>query len=122
MKTFQKREDPIALMKRRLLIVGLVLLVGVLGRGVYGVIQKERESRLLRDDAQQELADLQAREADIRTSIAELASERGIEQALRSEYELAKEGEEVIVIVGAQEEPESEFVASPAALWWQFWR
>ena len=122
MKTFQKREDPILLMKRRIVIVLLALVVLVLGRGVYGVIVKEEESRLLRAQVERELAELKDRENEIRTNIAELASERGVERALRSEYELAKEGESVIVIVGdgpQEESPEAQATLTP---WWHFWR
>ncbi len=122
MKTFQKREDPILLMKRRIVIVILVILVLVLGRGVYGVIVKEEESRLLRVEVERELAELKGRENEIRTNIAELASERGVERALRSEYELAKEGESVIVIVGDEQEEESPSVQTTFQPWWHFWR
>jgi len=120
MQGFQKREDPVALMKRRLILLLLLVLVLVLGRGVYGVFMKERESRALRGDVETELQGLKGRETEIRTDIAELASERGVERALRSEYELAREGESVIVIVGDDEEVTEEPVP-PVQPWWRLW-
>ncbi len=99
MRTFEKREDPIRLMRRRLVILVLLALVFVGVRGVWGVYQKEQESRALRAEAEMQLAELKIREADLRRDMAALKSERGIEEVLREEYELAKEGEGVIVIV-----------------------
>lgn len=121
MKAFEKREDPVVLMKRRILIVVLAFVVLALGRAVYGVVQKERESMRLREEAEQELADLRLREAEIRTGIAEIASDRGVEKALRSEYELAREGEGVIVIVDESDEPKPAPQPAPEAPWWSFW-
>lgn len=121
-KTFEKREDPIVLMKRRLLILVLLIVTLLLVRGVYGVAVKESESRALRVEVESELTELAAREAEIRTDIANLASERGIEKALRSEYELAREGESVIVIVGDDQEPDDAPRLRSTAPWWAFWR
>lgn len=121
MQPFQRREDPVALMKRRLIILALLIAVLLLGRGVYGVFMKERESRALRAEVESELNDLAARETEIRTDIADLASERGIEKALRSEYELARDGESVIVIVGDEAE-EERVEPVPLRPWWQLWR
>jgi len=120
MQGFQKREDPVTLMKRRFALVALLVVVLVLARGAYSVLLKERESRALRSDVEAELRDLKSREMEIRTDIAELASERGVERALRSEYELAREGESVIVIVGDDEEITEE-PAPVVRPWWRFW-
>ncbi len=103
MRTFEKREDPIRLMRRRLVILALLALVFVGVRGVWGVYQKEHESRALRAETEMRLAELKIREADLRRDMAALKSERGIEEVLREEYELAKEGEGVIVIVDPSE-------------------
>jgi len=99
MRTFEKREDPIRLMRRRLLIFVLLLLVFAAMRGVWGVYKKEQDSRALRIESETQLAELKSREGDLRQDIAALRSERGVEEVLREEYELAKEGEGVIVIV-----------------------
>jgi cell division protein FtsB len=122
MKTFEKREDPILLMKRRIIILVLVILALVLGRAVYGVIHKQDESAQLRAEAERELSDLKQRETDIRTGIAEIASERGVEKALRSEYELARDGESVIVIVDDSEEAKPAPKSAPETRSWSwFW-
>ncbi|TSC86431.1 MAG: hypothetical protein G01um10148_417 [Parcubacteria group bacterium Gr01-1014_8] len=99
MRPFLERKDPVRLLRRRLLIVCLLLLIAVTVRGVWGVYKKEHESRVLRDEAEIQLADLRAREASLRGDISKLKSDRGMEEVLREEYELAKHGEGLIVIV-----------------------
>ena len=96
---FTQRQDPVRLMKRRLLILVLLILVVAVVRGVWGVYQKERESGGLRTEAEIQLGTLEARETALRSDLASLKSERGREEVLREEYALAKEGEKLVVIV-----------------------
>ena len=91
-------------MKRRLIVLALLLVVAVGVKGVWGVYQKQVESRALRAEAEGQLLQLQAREQDLRRDIARLKDDRGIEAVLREEYQLAGEGEGVIVIVEPKEE------------------
>ena len=108
-----QRSDPVRLLRRRLLIVVLLMLIAVTVRGVWGVYKKEKESRQLRHEAELQLEDLKSREASLRSDISELKSDRGREEVLREEYELAKEGEGVIVIVeppASSPEPQSKTV------------
>lgn len=99
MVVFEKREDPIRLMKRRLLVALLLILLAVAVRGLWGVYQKEQESRKLREEAEAQLQNLKKRESGLRESISQLKSDRGVEAVLREEYELARDGEGLIVIV-----------------------
>jgi cell division protein FtsB len=99
MATFQQRKDPMRLMWRRLAAVGLLVLIAIALRGVWGVYHKEKESRELKIEAQAKLSDLQKREGELRADIAGLRSDRGIEAELRERYDLAAEGEGVVVIV-----------------------
>ena len=96
------------LLRRRLLLVALLILVAVAVRGVWGVYQKEKESRVLREEAESQLGDLKNREASLRADISKLKSDRGMEEVLRGEYELAKEGEGLIVIVDPPAPPPEE--------------
>lgn len=122
MRTFEKREDPIRLMRRRLIILVLLALVFVGVRGVWGVYKKEQESRALRSETELQLAALKTRESDLRRDMAALKSERGIEEVLREEYELAKEGEGVIVIVDPSEpSKQPEPVRTRFESWLNWW-
>jgi cell division protein FtsB len=99
MATFQQRKDPMRLMWRRLLAVLLLILIAIALRGVWGVYKKSQDSYILRVEAQAKLDDLQKRERELRADSANLRNENGIEAELRERYNLAKEGESVIVIV-----------------------
>lgn len=99
MATFQQRKDPMRLMWRRLLAVGLLILVAIALRGAWGVYKKSQESRELKIEAEATLSDLESREKELRADISALKSDRGVEAELRERYDLAKEGENVVVIV-----------------------
>ncbi len=116
------KRDPVRLMWRRLLILIFCALVVVLLQGVWGVYQKERESRALREEAERELTDLQMREAELRSDISSLSTERGMEEVLRERFDFGKESEGVVVIV---EPPSTEPPPRPTSLervrGWFFW-
>lgn len=99
MATFQQRRDPMRLMWRRVLAVVLLVILAIAVRGVWGVYKKSQESRELKIEAEATLSDLQTREKELRADIANLKSDRGVEAELRERYDLAKEGESVVVIV-----------------------
>ncbi|MEK7509567.1 MAG: septum formation initiator family protein [Patescibacteria group bacterium] len=99
MYRFEQRRDPMRLLWKRLGMVVLLVLVALGIRSVWGVYQKAQESRQLRIEAEARLDDLQQREAELRSDIAALKSDRGVEEELRERYDLAHEGEGVIVIV-----------------------
>ncbi len=87
------------LMWRRLIAVLLLVLIAIALRGVWGVYKKSQESRILKTEAEATLRDLKSREQELRTDIASLKSDRGVEAELRERYDLAREGESVVVIV-----------------------
>lgn len=116
------KRDPVRLMWRRLFILIFFALLVVMARGVWGVYEKERESRALRQTAERELQDLRVREAELRSDISSLSTERGMEQVLRERFDLGKGEEGVVVIVDA---PEPEAPERPTRLerargwfWW----
>lgn len=99
MQSFQQRRDPLRLFGKRLLLALLFILVIVAMSGVWKAYRKEQESLLLRQEAEIQLVDLTKRKAQLETDIAKLNTSRGMEDALREQYLLAKSGENLIVIV-----------------------
>lgn len=88
---------------RRLSILALFILVVIVGLGVWKVLQKERDSRELRQQAELQRQGFAEQSSNLSQRIAELKTDRGKEEALRQQYEVGKPGEALIVIV----EPES---------------
>lgn len=105
MANFQQRRDPLRLMWRRLAAVLLLLVVAIAVRGAWGVYEKSKESRILMVESQAKYDELSQREQELRADIAALRSEQGIEGELRERYDLAKEGEGVVVILDQPESP-----------------
>lgn len=99
MAVLRPRNDPVRLFGRRLLLLGLLVLIVLSGMGVWSAYEKERESRLLRKEAEMRLGDLSKRQTQLDEDIANLETDRGKEQVLREQYALAARGEGLIVIV-----------------------
>ena len=112
------RTDPVRLMRRRIIIIVLLLILAGAVRGVWGVYHKEYESSLLRVEAEAQLEGVKEREMQLRADLARLKSERGIEEVLRKEYELAREGEGVLVII--DDEPEEAPPPVREKTWWEW--
>lgn len=99
MHAFKQRVDPLKLLGRRAILL-VVLLASVFAAvRVWDVYWKERESGSLRMQAEAKLADLQERQEKLAEDIARLKTERGVEEILREQYQLAKSGEGLIIIV-----------------------
>lgn len=99
MVRLRPRNDPVRVLWSRLRLVALAVLVVLAASGAWNAYHKERESAVLRAQAQARLADLSARKEQLDRDIAMLRSDRGKEAALREQYALAAEGEGMIVIV-----------------------
>jgi len=94
-----QRHSITRLFLRRLGMLALLFLVFLASLSVWRVYEKERESRKLRMQAEAEWTDLSARKKQLEASIAEVGTDRGLEEALREQYALAEQGEGLIVIV-----------------------
>ncbi|MFZ2555273.1 MAG: hypothetical protein WAZ27_01575 [Minisyncoccia bacterium] len=99
MYRFEQRRDPTRILWNRLGAVLLLVVLAIALRGVWGVYKKAQESRVIREEAEATLGDLQVREAELRGEISVLSTDRGVEQELRERYDLAKADEGVVVIV-----------------------
>ena len=92
-------------MWRRLLAVLLLVLILLAARGAWRVAAKADEASLLKVEEQAKLEELTKREQELRAGIADLRGEQGIEAELRERYDLAREGEGVIIILDPPSEP-----------------
>jgi cell division protein FtsB len=104
-------------------IVGVICLL--LAFVVYDRYTIEREMAARRALAETELQALQVRYEELEEKVDYLKSERGIEAEMRRNFDVARPGEQVVIILD-DEKPEAvndQRSASPdAAPWYQFWR
>ncbi|HYF29288.1 MAG TPA: hypothetical protein VEA36_02915 [Candidatus Paceibacterota bacterium] len=73
---------------------------------VFGIARKEEVARRAVAETKAELASLKDRESVLQANLDELSTERGQEATLRQTYGVARPGEEVIIVVPPEEEPE----------------
>tara|TARA_B100000745_G_C20153179_1_gene395263 strand:+ start:4195 stop:4563 length:369 start_codon:yes stop_codon:yes gene_type:complete len=85
----------------RITLFFLILAVGFLGLIVFDLFEKEREAAERRANAVREFKDVQEREAVLDIDLAILNTARGQEALVRNTFDVAKEGEEVIVVLDA---------------------
>ena len=88
--------------KVTLVILGFIVIW--LAFAVWSMYKKERDTRLRRIEQKEVLNELEGREESLREEIERLSTERGIEQEVRSNFEVGKDGEEMIIIVDNPED------------------
>lgn len=82
----------------------LVVIMFFFAYTAWGALEKELETRATWKERAAVLSELEGRETELEAEIERLKTEKGIEAEIRSKFEVAKEGEEVIVIVEPPEE------------------
>jgi len=112
----EKRKFKKLLYSRPTLII-LGLLVIWLSFNVFSMYKKERDTRLRRIEQREILDELENREASLREEIERLNTERGIEEEVRSKFEVGREGEEVIIIVDSPDEVDTVKNSKEKSFW-----
>lgn len=106
----------------RVLAIGLFLGVIGLGRSVYLVWQKNETSREIRATAEADLAAVAARRAALKLRVKRLETARGQEEEIRKNFPVAREGEQVVIILDGEEEPKATSSERQSTGWWKlFW-
>lgn len=109
MKKFQQKRRVRKIVYSAGTAAVLIVVIFFLGNATLDVYEKARETKDRRLTSLRQLEELKQEEADLRAKLEALQTERGIEEAVREKFDVAKEGEEVIKLV------DEEGVAEPAA-------
>jgi len=122
MQKFQEKRR----IKKVVYSIGMVaILLGIvfwLGGAVFDVYEKAKITKDRRLDALSELEELKKTEAELRARIDTLLNERGIEEAVREKFDVAKEGEKVIKIIDTQDIHATDQSETEEIPWWKkFW-
>lgn len=120
---YQKRKVR-AIVNSRYTQIGLGLLILLVGWSAYTRYQIAVEMSERRVVAEQEAAALEARRDSLGEQVEYLSNERGIEAEMRRQFDVALEGEEVVVIL--DDEPaavslQATSTAEEASPWYRFW-
>lgn len=99
MKELQHKQK----VKRRMysmpVLIGLFILLVILGKGVIGVLEKERTSREHVKDLEEKALALTMRSQELEGDIKSLDTEEGVMRELKQKYNVVEEGEMVVVVV-----------------------
>ncbi len=119
MRNFQQKRGWRNIIESWPVIILLCLFLAVFTWGVVGFMGKMSATRENRRVAENKLAELQSERTRLSTEIANLKTERGVEENIREKFGLGKEGEDLIVVVDDQTKP----VESPVEQGWfaSFW-
>lgn len=83
----------------RVTVALLAFVVLMLARGVWGIYQKERDTAAKLDQAVREEGELEARKTFLEREVIRLRTREGVEEEVRENFGLGKEGERVIIVV-----------------------
>lgn len=101
--------------KLTLIILGIIVIW--FSFAAWNMYKKERDTRLKRVEQKEILNELKTRKMSLSEEIERLNTEYGIEQEVRSKFEVGKEGEEMIVIVDNFEEKDINIKDAKKTFW-----
>ena len=122
MASFGKKKTITEYLYSRPVVFLLGVLVVFLSVSVYERYTVEREMAKRKAETENERQELLDRKIMLEERVRYLNGERGIEEEIRTHFDVAKEGEKVIILVGEENPPtEIEVSPSPTKPWYQFW-
>ena len=104
MREFEHKRKVRRILSSPLVLLPLAVLLVFLVRGTWNIYVKNRDGIAELRLAQERLARIEERQSTLSAGIEKLNTESGIEGEIRDRFQMAKEGEEVIVIVDAESE------------------
>lgn len=125
MLEFYKQKRWWTVLQSPIVIIILLVLVVILGREVYERYTIEREMADRRLEVESQLDELTERRDALKEKVEYLSNERGIEAEMRRNFDVAQEGEKVIIILEDESQANVEQIPvaseSPSPPWYKFW-
>lgn len=110
MKEYQRKKKIRRFLYSRLALCVLLALILLIGKATWSVHNKERESAKNLHRATEELAALEARQTSLTEKIERLKTPEGVEAEIREQFQVAKPGERMVVVVEDKTLPKEEEV------------
>ncbi len=103
----------------------LIILVLVVGWSAYVRYEIAKDMAERRYSLESEASALEERRDDLEKQVEYLSHERGIEAEMRRQFDVALEGEQVVVIVDPEKEEDIQPLSTSTEeenAWYEFWR
>lgn len=102
-------------------ILGIIILFMI--SVVYQRYSIERDMVARTKEAEMKLMELEARRAELETKVEYLSNERGIEAEMRRNFDVARPGEQVVIILDEEKKTEIEPLEKTEEVrpWYKFW-
>lgn len=97
----------------------------MIGWSAFTRFQIAQEMVERRESAERDLAELKLQKQELEAEVRYLSDERGIESEMRRQFDIALEGEQVVVIVDPEQDDRQKFASTTPAqdpAWYEFWR
>ena len=128
MLNFYQKRSWRAVVYSPIMLAFLVLVIILLARSVYERYTIEREMASKQAEAEAELQMLNERKDSLQKKVDYLSNDRGIEAEMRRNFDVAREGEKVVIILDDTSnastieplQPVSE--ATTTRPWYKFWQ
>lgn len=117
MKSFQKnsRVSDVMQSKTSLVVLGIIILAFTFS--MFSFVNKMIETSKNKKIVQDKIAELQKSKEKLNSDIGKLKTEKGIDENIREKFGLAKEGENMILVVDDQTKKEAEQKPESASFW-----
>ncbi len=120
---FQQKRAIKNAFESRITWVVLLVLVGFMIVSTYDRYLIARDMAERRAEVETEIKELEVRKTELESEVEYLSHDRGIEAEMRRQFDIAKEGEQVVIIV-EEETSKIETVATTTEevrSWYRFW-
>jgi cell division protein FtsB len=107
MQSFQKKNKK-KLFQSKIFFIFILLFLFLFIKAIISFYTKTSESKIRRDQTENEFLELETRKYDLENRIERLESSVGIEEQLREKFDLIKEGEKIILISDPQKATSSD--------------
>jgi cell division protein FtsB len=117
---FQVNKAKRKIIYDRLILLVLLIVLIVVGRGVWLLWVKNKLARDNLISSEAHLSQLEKRREMLEIKLTKLETPRGVEEEIRTNFSVVKPGEKVINIVNPDKSTSTP-TTTPPRHWWQWW-
>jgi cell division protein FtsB len=121
MARFGKQKTVKEYLYSKPVMVILAIVMFLLLISVYERYQVAHQMTQRREHTQAQKEELLERKMVLEEKVEYLAGDRGLEEEIRTHFDVAKEGEKVIILMGDGQEKSEQTPPEPKKPWYQFW-